>query len=204
MSAPCPPIQLQGLRFKGDRDYLHGSDILPVALRAAANGRLLNEISTIDIIFHSLARTGLTLCPTVPAPRERKAHLACIIDGVRRKWSLVEDGRPIVHRYPYPEEQIIAVTSINATSGTATSSDLLPFTSIERWVAMIKALHHAVYPNERRKWLFVRAKLASYRDSYPGMVEHSAKLQTAVADKLTRSTVMVNGRNVGDIFFALA
>lgn len=31
------PLQLEGLRFKGSRDYLHGSDILPIALHALSS-----------------------------------------------------------------------------------------------------------------------------------------------------------------------
>lgn len=204
MSDPSLPLQLEGTRFKGNRDYLHGTDTLPIALRALSGGRPLGSISDIDIVFHALARTGLTLVENVPPGKEVKAQLSCTIDGTRRKLFLVEDGRPITERHPYPEEQIVAVTTIDADSPTATSAARLPFTNIERWIAMTKALHHAAYPQAKGKWLFARARLASYQDTTRENVEHRIQIQSDFGGKLTRSTLTVDGCNIGDIFFALA
>lgn len=204
MSFPSLPMQLEGLQFKGDRDYLQGAEILPIALRALSDDGSQNVISEIDIVFHTLARTGLTLVENVPPGKEAKAQLSCTIDGTRRKLFLVEDGRPITERHPYPEEQIVAVTTIDADSPTATSAARLPFTNIERWIAMTKALHHAAYPQAKGKWLFARARLASYQDTTRENVEHRIQIQSDFGGKLTRSTLAVDGRNIGDIFFALA
>lgn len=204
MSLPRLPLRLDGLQFKGDRDYLQGAEILSIALRALSDDESPNAISKIDIVFHALARTGLTLGEDVPPGQEAKAQLSCDIDGVRRRLFLVEDGRPITERHPYPEEQIVAVTTIDASAATATSEAWLPFTNIERWIAMTKALHHAAYPQAKRKWLFARARLASYPDTTRGNAEHRVQLQSDFGGKLTRNTLTVDGRNIGDIFFALA
>lgn len=204
MNAQSLPQPLGGMRFKGDRKYLHGTDILPIALHALAGRRSLDTIGDIDIAFHSLARTGLTLCVEAPAGREPTGQLVCNIDGMRRKFLLVEDGRPITERHPYPEEQIVAATTIDTAGATATSSAPLPFTCIERWIAMVKALHHAVYPDACGKWLFVRAKLTAYQDAYPGQTEHRVSIISDFDGKLTRSALSVDSRNIGDIFFALA
>lgn len=198
------PLQLQGLRFKGNRDYLHGTDILPIALSALAGGSALDMIDDIDITFRALARTGLTLCIDAPSGCEPKGQLGCCIEGMRRKFLLVEDGRPITERYPYPEDQIASATLIDAVSATATSSACLPFTNIERWIAMVKALHHAMYPDAPGKWLFARAKLAAYQNAYPDRTEHRVGIRSDFGRKLTRSALEVDGRNMGDIYFALA
>jgi hypothetical protein len=191
------------MRFKGDRDYLHGTDILQIALHSMAGARSLDAISGIDIVFHALARTGLTLCVDAPPGCEPKARLVCSIEGVRRKFLLMEDNRPITERHPYPEDQIVAATTIDTASATATSSAHLSFANIERWIAMIKALHHAVYPDARGKWLFARAKLAAYHDACPDQAEHRVGIHSDFGGKLTRSALTVGGRNIGDIFFAL-
>lgn len=204
MRFPSLPMRLDGLQFKGDRDYLQGAEILPIALRALSDDGSQNVISEIDIVFHALARTGLTLVENIPPGKEAKAQLSCTIDGTRRKLFLVEDGRPITERHPYPEEQIVAVTTIDADSPTATSAARLPFTNIERWIAMTKALHHAAYPQAKGKWLFARARLASYQDTTRENVEHRIQIQSDFGGKLTRSTLTVDGCNIGDIFFALA
>lgn len=204
MNLPTLPLPLQGMRFKGGRDYLHGTDVLPIALHAIANGRPLVAVRDIDIVFHALARNGLTLGEDMPSGQEAKAQLSCTIDGTRRKLFLVADGRPITERHPYPEEQMVAVTTIDAQLAIARSTASLPFTNIERWIAMTKALHHAVYPEAKGKWLFVRAKLASYLDTTRENAEHVVQIQSDFGGKLTRSTLAVDGRNIGDIFFALA
>ncbi|MGN6313445.1 MAG: hypothetical protein ACTHMO_06775 [Rhodanobacteraceae bacterium] len=191
------------MRFKGDREYLHGTDILPIALDTLSGGKL-DMIGNIEITFHALARTGLTLCIETPSGCEPKVQLACSIEGKQHKFLLVEDGRPITERRPYPENQIVAATAIDTTAATATSSAGLPFTNIERWIAMVKALHHAMYPDAPGKWLFARAKLATYRDAYLDQTEHRVSIKSDFGGKLTRSALTVNGNNIGDIFFALA
>jgi len=203
MNAPRLPVPLKGMRFKGDRDYLHGTDILSSALHALSDGRPLDIINDIDIVFHALARTGLTLCEDAPPGCEPKIQLSCSIEGVRRKFLLVEDGRPITERHLYPEDQIVAVSIIDASSLMATSSASVPFTNIERWIAMIKALHHSIYPDARGKWLFARAKLATYMDVWPNQAEHRVDVQSDFGGKLTRSALTVDGCNIGDIFFVL-
>lgn len=203
MNIPTLPLPLQGMRFRGNRDYLQGADILPIALHALANDRSLEEMRDIDVVFHALARTGLTLCEHVPQDSEPKAQLSCKIDGVRRKFLLVEDGRPITERQLYPEEQIVAATAINVPEKTASSSAVLQFTNIERWIAMIKALHQAVYPHAQGKWLFARAKLATYTETQSGTVNHGVCIESNFGEKLTRSRLTIDGRRIGDIYFAL-
>lgn len=204
MSFPSLPMLLEGLQFKGDRDYLQGAEILPIALRALSGDEALNVISEIDIVFHALAHTGLTLGEHVPPGQDAKAQLSCTIDGTRRKLFLMEDGRPITERHPYPEEHIVAVTTIDANLATATNAAGLPFTNIERWIAMTKALHHAMYPKANGKWLFARAKLATYEEATRDCAEHRVQIQSDFGGKLTRSALTVDGCNIGDIFFVLA
>ena len=204
MSIPRLPLRLEGMRFKGDRDYLHGTDVLPIALHALSDGRPLSGIRDIDIAFHALARNGLTLRADVPAAQEAKAQLACSIDGTRHKLFLVEDGRPVTQRSPYPEDQIVAATSIDAESHIATSKGVMPFTNIERWVAMTKALHQAVFPGAVGKWLFARGKFAAYVDAQGEPVEHQVRVESDFGGKLTRSTLRVDGHGIGEIYFALA
>jgi len=204
MNVPSLPLRLEGLRFKGDRDYLHGTDLLPAALHALSGERPLSAIHDIDITFHALARAGLTLQAEAPTGQEARAQLGCTIDGRRLKLFLVEDGRPITERRAYPEDRIVALTSIDAGSRAVTSTASMPFTNIERWIAMTKALHHEVFPDAGGKWLFVRGKFDAYLDTQGDEVEHRVGIQSDFGGKLTRASLSVGGQGVGEIFFALA
>lgn len=204
MNMPSLPLRLESMRFKGERDYLQGADILSASLHALSGERPLSAIRDIDITFHALARTGLILRADMPTGQESKAQLGCSIDGRRHKLFLMEDGCPIIERRPYPEDQIVAATSIGIELLTATSTAPLPFTNIERWIAMVKALHHAAFPGAGGKWLFARARLTSYHDTQDEPTEHCVSIKSNFSGKLTRSALSVNGHILGDIFFALA
>ena len=197
-------IPLAGLKFKGARDYLHGTDIFVVALSAIAAGYKVDVATDIDITFHGMAKTGLTLLSSPPLNTEPTARLSCRIVGTRKKFFLIEDGRAILERYDYAEDRIVAATDIQVTAASATSAIAMPFTDIERWVAMVKALHYALYPKVSGKWLFVRGKF----DSYPGTyglteIEQQVKVEANFNSKLTRSALLVGGKKLGDIFFSL-
>jgi hypothetical protein len=195
---------LAELKFKGNRQYLHGTDILEAGLRAITTHYNTNAISDIDIAFHKRAEMGLTLYSVPPLNKEATVQISCKIAGVREKFFLVEDGQDIAERYDYAEESIVATTQIQLDCASALSSVALPCTDIERWVAMVKALHHAVYTEVSGKWLFVRGKFASYHGTYGRTsVEHRVKLEANFNNKLTRSALLVGGKKLGDIFFSL-
>jgi len=196
-------LPLSGLKFKGNRDYLQGPDILTTVLHILESKYPTSTITNIDIAFHSLARSGLSLMPITPPETQPKAQLSCKINDVRKKFVLIDDGRPILERYDYVEDQIVAATSINVKSATATSSRSLPYTNIERWVAMVKALHLAMYPTLQGKWLFARGKFDNYQDVFSVDAEHQVTVEANFNNKMTRSALSVNGQKLGDIYFSL-
>lgn len=195
---------LTGLKFKGNRNYLHGTDILEAGLRVIATRYNTGAITDIDIGFHKRAETGLTLYSVPPLNKEPTIQLSCKIAGVREKFFLVEDGQEIFERYDYAEEAIVAATQIRLDCASALSNVALDFTDIERWVAMVKALHHGLYPEASGKWLFVRGKFVRYRGTYGHTaIEHRVTLEANFNDKFTRSALVIDGEKLGDIFFSL-
>jgi hypothetical protein len=52
--------------------------------------------------------------------------------------------------------------------------------------------------------LFARAKLVTYDEIAHDGAEHRVQIQSDFGGKLTRSALTIDGRNIGDIFFALA
>ena len=196
-------VALPGLKLKGKRDYLQGPDILVAALRCLSVEYPSSDITAIDIVFHGMARAGLTIAEISPPGIEPTAQLSCRIDGDRKKFALFEDGRSITERCEYPEENIVRVTDIQVQTASATSSDVLPYSNIERWVAMLKALHIALYPELRGKWLFVRGKFSHYQDAYAKDVRHQIVVEANFNNKLTRSALMIDGERLGDMYFSL-
>ena len=197
-------LPLQGLKFKGERQYLHGTDILVAALNALTMETNTGPLTDIDIVFHRMVKTGLTLVSPLPLGAEPAVQVSCRISGARKKLFLIEDGRAVLDRYDYFEERIVAATNIQVTAASATSAIPMPFTDIERWIAMVKALHYALYPEVNGKWLFVRGKF----DSYPGTyrlaeIDQQVRVEANFNNKITRSALLVGGAKLGDIFFSL-
>ena len=203
MSITSIPIPLDNLWFKGKRDYLQGADIMSSALRCLTDDAQLGNISQIDVSFHTLVRGGLALHTGESAHERPPVQISCRANGQTCKFFLVEDGRVIHDRRPYPEEQIVDTTTIDTATATAINHAALPFTNIERWIAMIKALHHATFPSATGKWLFARARLSHYRENHPKAVEHRAVIQSGFGGRMTRRALTVDDQLLGDIFFVL-
>ena len=196
-------MPILGLKFKGGRDYLHGTDMLRAGLNCLAIEYPASAIANVDIVFHGMARTGLTFTEAFISDAKPAVQLSCEIDGTRKKFFLAEDGRPILERYDYAEDDIVAATEIQLATATATSVEPLPYTNIERWVAMVKALHLALYPDLVGKWLFVRGKFEHYQDAYDHPVQHQLVVQANFNSKLTRTALLIDQQRLGDIFFSL-
>lgn len=196
---------LVGLKFKGDRQYLQGPDIFVAALNAIAADSNIACLNDIDVVFHSMARSGLSLAiDLLPSGTEPVVQITCRVGDLRQKFYLIDDGRPILERYDYAEDQIVAATDISVSTASATSSMPMPYTDIERWVAMVKALHYALYPEVRGKWLFVRGKFSHYPGTYQlADIEQQVRVEANFNNKLTRSALLVDGKKLGDIFFSL-
>jgi hypothetical protein len=196
-------VPLGELRFKGRRDYLHGTDILPMCVRALEQEYPSSAIADFDITFHSLARSGLTLCGSAPPGVTPRVQLSCAVDGVKTRFVLIDDGREVVDRIDYPEEQIVAATTIDTGLAQASSAGALPFLDVERWIAMVKALHAALFPALPGRWLWVRGKLKRFRASDCRAAAHRVVLQSNFNNRLTRTALFVDDEQLGEIFFSL-
>jgi hypothetical protein len=205
MSAICSFLVPHPLRLhlKGERDYLRGTDILLAILDTIEVSVTDCTVSDIDIVFHRLVRSGLTLIKSPPPDVPPVVKFSCSINGDRCKFSLIEDGRTLAGGRPYCEDEILNTIVIEQDNVSASSSGALPHTDLERWVAMLKVLHMVIYSNLDGKWLFVRGKLTGYFQE-SGYATHRVVIEANFNNKLTRSAVLVNGRRIGEIFFSLA
>lgn len=190
------------LCYKGDRDYLHGTDILNQALRWLESEAVGVEVRDIDFAFHRVARQGLTVTlGAVPVGMSAAAICAFSARGERGRAYLWENGEPVGCRNEYREEEVLRGLEIDGERNGCTLRGDHGYTEIETWVAMVKALHHAAFPRERVRWLFVRGQFSSYA-ARSGASERGARLVSAVGTQFTRCAVTLDGAKAGDIYFA--
>ncbi|NTW48868.1 MAG: hypothetical protein HGB19_03885 [Chlorobiales bacterium] len=189
------------LKYKGGRDYLHGTDMFNETLTWLNSQR--KDVKEIDFAFHRLAIRQLKAV-LGPLPEGIMPVAVCSFTsgGVRESVSLVETDHPVMERYPYPEDEIVSPMVIDIAGRKGVLSCETAYSDIELWVAMTKALHQKVFSQLKGKWLFVRAR-------FPQFVRHAAaKERTLVIaasfnDKLTRSEVFLDGVKSGEIYFSI-
>lgn len=193
---------LLDLRFKGERDYLHGTDMFNETvglLQSASNGHLLRDI---DFSIHHIARSQLKL--TMQAIEGVEAAAICTYAGNegRQRAYLFETGQPVIERYPYPEDEIVASMEVDMASRRGILKDQPPYSNIEVWVAMTKALHYKVFPELSGKWMFVRCRMPDYTRQTTA-AEHMLVIASLFNNRLTRSEVLLDGTKAADLFFSI-
>lgn len=189
------------IRFKGERTYLHGTDICDVLL-----DRLIRPaggtVTDMDLAFHRPARTALRLV------RDGDPKAACSVlkhkqDGEPQVHTLEETGDPVSGRYPYDEAAIIRACTLDTRARTVEQDAAMDHSRIEIWVAMIKALHQKMFPDAPGQWMFGRLRLPD-----PSRIDGTGLCGAAFVagmggNKLTRNTISVGPDVVGEIFFIL-
>ena len=189
-------------RFKGERRYVHGTDILNQTL-AMLRG-LGDEPRDIDISFHRLATRQPTALWGEDAQAVEPASVCSFTaGGVRQKLLLVERDEEVTGRYAYPEDEIVRAMRVDASSREGVLAGHPGYTEIEVLVAMTKALHQQVFPAAAGKWLFARGRFPQYAEHLPAAAR-SIRIAASFNGKLTRSVATADGSPIGGIFFALA
>lgn len=194
------------LPFKGNRTYVQGPDIY-AAVNTLLTESGMTEITGPDIRFHRMVSTDLMAAPLEPSAGAPAVSYAFTASGARQHWALhetaVEPGRAEV-RVPYPEEDIVAATAFDAAARTATLETPTPYSDLEVYTAMNKALHQRVLAEASAggKWLLVRFEAARYapRTDYTNV---TVQLSNMLGVSLTKSRVDVDGVPFGWIYFRL-
>ncbi len=195
--------KILSLRYKGDRDYLHGTDIFDQTLKWLVDENV--SFKDIDFSFHRLARRQLQIVPG-QLPEQTVPIAACtfVSDKKRSKIHLIETDDAITERYPYPEDEFIREMKIELATRSGRLCRDLPFSNIEIWVAMTKVLHYNVFPNLSGKWLFVRGRFPNYTSTSTSKAgEHTVAIVSSFNDRLTRSEVCLDGLKIGEIYFSI-
>ena len=186
--------------FKGNRNYLHGTDFYRFTLEYAAvkmpEGTRLSQLS-----FRKLARFQCELTTQRPESgvlvATGKFNLS---DGSIVPLWWVEGNNPVDGRYEFDEDGLVASAQI--TSSPATIKMLRPigaYTCIEVLVALTKKMHNKIALPSKGKWLFGQLNLFQ---NLPIEYETAEiKLQSMLHGKFSVSEIWLDGLQIGQIRF---
>lgn len=189
------------LQYKGDRNYLHGTDLFNETLTWLGSEK--GELKDIDFAFHRLAtRQLMARVGAAPEGIEPMAVCTYTSGGVREKAYLTETDQAVSGRYPYPEDEIVSRMEIDLAARRGVLRGDTGYSDIETWVAMTKALHYKVFTQLQGKWLFVRGRFPQYV-RHARADERTLVIAASFNDKLTRSEALLEGVKVGEIYFSI-
>lgn len=187
--------------LKGDRHYVHGTDMFDFFLEILDG--YINDITDIDICFNRVilnhhctfllsndeceVRSISPFCKGKFVFKERSFYFG-FTEGPKGESAVIVD---------YDENRITEQCTVN--SGSATLIPRRKYTFIESLVALTKYYHNQCQPLEKKKWMFSRILLTRVPLAFN---EISIKLQSAIAHRLTRSQILIDGEKAGEIFFS--
>jgi len=192
-------------KFKGNRSYVHGTDIYDSMLLTARE--YFGEYPTQMICsFHSLLRNqGICRIYEGKMPLgddQVYAFSNIFIKTQPFQESIIDSDRPILSSYEYDEEEV--TESIEVVKETARMLVKSTYTYIEQIVALTKKLHITLYPDAPGKWLLSKIKIEKMIDPaiYPGhtiIIDAEKKFHY----RLTQCAISLDDKPIGNIWFSL-
>ena len=191
-------------KYKGKRNYVHGSDIFAKTLSCMKENEK-DYPTLIKWAFHSpLVRQGIVRVykdeTVFPVTEGVKARFSMEYENKILKGFLLERSEKINSSYDYDEDDVLYGSKFKGKEIAMHCKEM--YTYIEQIIAMTKLLHKKLYP-VAKKWLFTRLTIFSFID--PASI--NGKLINVRADKnlggkLTRNLIRVDQQNAGEIFFS--
>lgn len=193
---------LLDFKFKGDRNYVHGTDIYSKLMEHLSGNFELHDI---DLSFHEVITSNLKA-------KFFNSAAKGLIDGTpasffkftsgneRYTIQLVETGELITGSYEYDEDKIGEGAIFYNEEKTIELNSLNGYTNVEQVVALNKSLLNKLF-TDAGKWYFT--KIAIKKDiniERPGVIK--IRLVNNIGSKITKSLIFFDGEEKGFIWFS--
>jgi hypothetical protein len=192
-------------RFKGERNYVHGTDMFTEFTRILSQANDLSLLTRFRMRIRRLVRneSSFVLGPQAedaPIPESAAADIRADFPGKTLVGYLMEGTGPVTGRYPYDEDKVKALCTIADKS--ITIFDDPHYLPIEVMVAMNKILHYHLFPPKKGRWLFSQLDISRLPDR-----DEATKFSIEVVHNLnnmfTKSKITVDKNPLGFIYFSL-
>jgi len=196
------------LGFKGERTYIHGTDMLNATMRSVSRLAPYARIEKLDFKISAMTNQMLT-CHwwprSAPQALEGKvtASFTVQLDGIEYEGKLIQAEECAETRRAYDELPVLD-QCIYTTADRSVSLRDMPenFTQIEVLVSMNKALllKELSIPGSSQ-WVFCRWESSTWplSENLSGV---QLKLEQTLGTRLTRSSVKLNAEHIGTIYFS--
>jgi hypothetical protein len=186
------------LTFKGDRDYLHGTDIVPALVAIAGQMRGLS-VQIYRMTSHVLLAWQVT---AAELEELRKSRELCVLMSYTRPAgeaamiAVTEDrSRRVIAARPYDEAAVVRTAVRDGKRIRQDASRTGTF--LERIVALNKRLLNEL--EGKSDWLFCGLELTRIPEPF---VPLSIEMVSNVGTRMYKSAIEVSGLPVGTLVFA--
>ncbi|WP_420401444.1 hypothetical protein [Flagellimonas sp.] len=190
-------------KFKGDRDYVHGTDIYTRLVEVLKQE--YEPLEMLELSFHKVANKQLKMLVLEQEDNSLGfSNQACIFKfnhkGQKYLVGLSETDENVKERYDYVESEIEQMAVIHAQEKRIGLAPKDKFSNIELVVAMNKILLSHILPDPG-KWYFARLQVSE--DVNPIKASNiEIQLIKNIGSKITKSSIAFDGEIIGNIFFS--
>lgn len=184
--------------FKGERDYLHGTDII----QAIWDHCLAADWQHFDIKFNGLSRHALRWVaagqdPSAPVSLRWQAG-----ESVKQA-QLWPTSEVISCRQPFDEDKIDQACVLEPSASSLTLTADTGYRWIDNLVIMNKLLLHTLLPEAPGKWLFTRLVLTQAPPKPTVSTGLTLVFKKNFHYRLTQTDIVCDGVCIGQIYFSL-
>ncbi|MFG1490094.1 hypothetical protein ABMA58_12665 [Oceanospirillum sp. HFRX-1_2] len=186
------------MKYKGQRSYLQGGDFFDEITNSLIANFSTGAIKKLS--FKSFARRQCGL--VINERPEQDKHVVgngiwCKSEGDEIKFWIVETDVPVLSRYPFDEDGLVASSFIEGDTITLDADN--DYTAIENIVALTKKLNYALTPDVNGKWVFGQI------DMLKPIPDTFNKIQitrtTERKGMFSCNKIMIDNEHVGEIRF---
>jgi hypothetical protein len=183
------------IKFKGDRNYLHGTDILT----ALEND--IEDLNNLSFRLHKIVTHGLEAI-VLPVDGIKNRDLAgLLLSGTkepRHQIGLIEnDARVVEERYKYDDKNVVAEALFQGD--TAEMCNAISFNFVEQLVALQKALLQRNIDQLDTKWYFTQLDINHLPKKFNVL---RLTVSQRLGIRLVKSKIVVDGNPLGTIAFS--
>lgn len=187
--------------FKGNRNYVHGTDIFNKLLEILKSEGIRN--SEIDLSIHGISTKNITLLKTKPENLHDIRFVFSYFDQKNKKHHLfaIENEQEIDCRYEYPEEEICNQSISNLKLNEIELLNENDYSFIENIIALNKHLINVMFPNVIGKWYFTKLQLKKilFNKIYPIKLVFVRKFNFS----LVKTEIFINNDSIGYVYISL-
>ncbi len=189
-------------KFKGDRNYIHGTDIYTKIMQHLGKAYLPVNI---DLSFHKVSRNNLAAelcCINEPASKIINPVSVFKFTSNSDKYiiKLTEGSGIVKERYEYDEDKLVEPAIFKEDEKSITLHSSPQYTNIEKVVALNKALLNKLFFDDG-KWYFTRIAITKDINA-EDVANIRLQLINNIGSKITKTKFFFDEREKGYLYFS--